>query len=80
MMNLYEEIYSKSDNIRQLILIPNEETSKYFGSCYLGLKDFLNYLRSYPEIMYKIIKSADKKYFTYHFNNYNRKFIQKYNF
>ena len=34
----------------------------------IGIKDFLKYLRTYPEIIYKIINSADKKYFTYHFN------------
>ena len=68
MMNLYESIYCPNSQKKQLILIPNEETSKYFSSCYLGLKDFLKYLRNYPDIIYKILKSADKKYFTYHFN------------
>ena len=67
-MNFYENIYSNDIQKRQLILIPRDETSKYFNACYLGVKDLLKYLRNYPEIMYKIIKSADKKFFTYHFN------------
>ena len=68
MMNLYEDVYSPDVQKRQLILIPNEETSKYFSSCYIGVKDFLKCIRNYPEIIYRIIKSADKKYFMYHFN------------
>ena len=68
MMNLYENIYSTEVEKKQLVLIPSEETSKYFSSCYLGIKDFLKILRNYPEVMYKIIKSSHKKYFVYHFN------------
>ena len=67
-MNLYENIYSNDIVKRKLILVPSEETSKFFSASYLAVKDFLKYLRKYPEIMYKIIKSADKKFFTYHFN------------
>ena len=69
MMNIYNKIYSP-DLKKNLVFIPSEETSKYFSACYLGVKDFLKYLHNYPEIMYKIIKSSDKKYFTYHFNNF----------
>ena len=68
MMNLFENIYSNDIQKKKLILIPSEETSKYFSACYLGIKDFLTLLRNYPEIMYKLIKYSDKKYFTYHFN------------
>ena len=67
-MNLYENIYSNDILKRKLISVPSEETSKFFSASYLAVKDFLKYLRKYPEIMYKIIKSADKKFFTYHFN------------
>ena len=35
MMNLYENIYSTDIQKKQLILIPSEETSKYFSACYL---------------------------------------------
>ena len=67
-MNLYENIYSNDIQKRQLILIPSEETSKYFSTYYLAIKDFLQYLRKYLKIKYKIIKSAVKKFFTYNFN------------
>ena len=67
MMNIYNNIYSPEVK-KNLVFIPIEETSKYFSTCYLGVKDFLKYLHNYPEIMYKIIKSSDKKYFTYNFN------------
>ena len=68
MMNLYEKIYSKENQKKELILIPSEQTSSYFSSCYLGIKDFLKIIRNYPEIMYRIIGSSNKKFFVYHFN------------
>jgi len=67
MMNIYNIIYTPEVK-KQLVFIPSEETSKYFSTCYLGVKDFLKYLHNYPDLMYKIIKSSDKKYFTYNFN------------
>ena len=67
MMNIYNDIYSPEIK-KKLVCIPSEDTSKYFSACYLGVKDFLKYLHNYPELMYKIIKSSDKKYFTYQFN------------
>ena len=67
MMNIYNDIYSPETK-KKLVCIPSEDTSKYFSACYLGVKDFLKYLHNYPELMYKIIKSSDKKYFTYQFN------------
>jgi len=67
MMNIYNIIYTPEVK-KQLVFIPSEETSKYFSTCYLGVKDFLKYLHNYPDLMYKIIKSSDKKHFTYNFN------------
>ena len=67
MMNIYNDAYTPEVK-KKLVFIPSEDTSKYFSACYLGVKDFLKYLHNYPELMYKIIKSSDKKYFTYHFN------------
>ena len=46
------------------------ETSKYFSACYLALKDFLKFIRTYPEIIYKIIKLGNQKYLTSDFNNF----------
>ena len=58
---------SNKDN-KKLILIQPEETSKYFSACYLALKDFLKFIRTYPDIMYKILKLGNQKYLTKDFN------------
>ena len=60
---------SNNDN-KKLILIPIDETSRYFSSCYLALKDFLKFLRTYPDIIYKILKLGNQKYLTNDFNNF----------
>ena len=60
---------SNNDN-KKLVLIPIDETSKYFSSCYLALKDFLKFIRTYPDIIYKILKLGNQKYLTNDFNNF----------
>ena len=60
---------SNNDN-RKFILIPSEETSRYFSACYLALKDFLKFIRTYPDIVYKIIKLSKQKYLVYDFNDF----------
>ena len=54
----------------ELILIPIEETSKYFSACYLALKDFLKFIRTYPDIIFKILKLGNQKYLTSDFNSF----------
>ena len=54
----------------ELILIPIEETSKYFSVCYLALKDFLKFIRTYPDIIFKILKLGNQKYLTSDFNSF----------
>ena len=51
-------------------LIPSEETSRYFSASYLALKDFLKFIRTYPDIIYKILKLGNQKYLTKDFNQF----------
>ena len=51
------------DKKKTYILIPLEDTSKYLSSAYLCVKDFFKILRSYPDLLYKIISKAELKDF-----------------
>ena len=62
--------YISNNENRKLILIPSEETSRYFSASYLALKDFLKFIRIYPDIIFKIIKLANQKYLTNDFSNF----------
>ena len=61
MTNLYDNKFlSKEDNAIYKF-ISNEESGKYFGSCYLAIKDFWIKLREEPELVFKIIKYSSKE-------------------
>ena len=62
--------YNSNNEIKKFMLIPTEETSSYFSACYLALKDFLKFIRTYPDIIYKIIKLSKQKYLLYDFNTF----------
>ena len=62
--------YLSNNENKKLILIPSEETSRYFSASYLALKDFLKFIRTYPDIIFKIIKLANQKYLTNDFANF----------
>ena len=62
--------YINNNENKKLILIQPEETSRYFSACYLALKDFLKFIRTYPDIVYKIIKLSKEKYLLYDFNSF----------
>ena len=55
------------ENQKKYNCIPNEETSKYFQSCYLCIKDFFVYIYNNPKIMFQIIKNIEKSKFDIHF-------------
>ena len=67
-MKLCSEI-SSNDN-KNMTLIQIEDTSRYFSASYLALKDFLKYIRTYPDIVYKILKLANQKYLTNDFADF----------
>ena len=63
MMNLMDNAELPPDKKKTYILIPLEDTSKYLSSAYLCVKDFFKILRSYPDLLYKIISKAELKDF-----------------
>ena len=60
-MNLYfNNILSKKDQ-KEFKYIKSEEVSKYFNICYIIIKDFWKELYNNKELVYKIIKYANKE-------------------
>ena len=57
-------MFQQKNNKRELILIHPNKTSDYLESSLLCVNDFFKVLRSTPELMYKIIKYANKTDFT----------------
>ena len=62
--------YLTSNDNKNMTLIQSEDTSRYFSASYLALKDFLKYIRTYPDIVYKILKLANQKYLTNDFADF----------
>ena len=60
--NLLFNFFTLENEKKKYIYIPLKKTIKYFGSLYLYAKDFLVFLRQSPDILYKIIKFAEKEY------------------
>ena len=61
MMNLIYNADLPPDKKKTYILVPLEDTSKYLSSAYLCVKDFFKLLRTYPDLLYKIISKAELK-------------------
>ena len=68
---MYNVLLSKENKNTLLYnYIPNDETSKYFQSCYLCIKDFFIYIYDNPKIMFQIIKNIENSKFNVHFGNF----------
>ena len=80
MLNYLDNSRLEEKYRKKYIYISIEDTSKYFESSYLCVKDFFAFIRRSPNIMYKILKYAKKENITESFiyfitNNFYRNIL-----
>ena len=61
LLNLIDNSELPVDKKKNYVLIQFENTSKYFSSAYLCVKDFFKVLLNSPELLYKILTKAEQK-------------------